>query len=175
VIDDCPAALTSPDDSGPWVVFGSPQADKGTCSGGLGDWMGPLEWGMAPVRHGQHRREGPLPGELSLQVPRPDRLPVPCPLALRSGLPVPGRHVERRWGVRALSRERSRGRGPNPTNCPSHRTLGRHLHRPGPKVFDRPIGTGAFPSRQARPLDHRRNWLPRALSSPSKQFVSVVA
>jgi hypothetical protein len=48
VIDDCPAALTSPDDSGPWVVFGSPQADKGTCSGGLGDWMGPLSGSMSP-------------------------------------------------------------------------------------------------------------------------------
>jgi hypothetical protein len=46
VINDCPSAPTSPGDSGPWTVFGGPQADKGACSGGSGDWIGPLGGSM---------------------------------------------------------------------------------------------------------------------------------
>jgi hypothetical protein len=49
VINDCPSAPTSPGDSGPWTVFGGPQADKGACSGGSGDWIGPLGGSMSPA------------------------------------------------------------------------------------------------------------------------------
>ena len=42
VIDNCPSAPTANTNPGPWVIFGSPQLSKGTCSGGAGDWIGPL-------------------------------------------------------------------------------------------------------------------------------------
>lgn len=41
VINNCPSAPTPNGDSGPWVIWGSPQLDKGTCGGGPGDWIGP--------------------------------------------------------------------------------------------------------------------------------------
>ncbi len=47
-INDRPSAPTSANDSGPWTVFSSPQADKGSCSGGPGDWIGPLSGSMSP-------------------------------------------------------------------------------------------------------------------------------
>jgi hypothetical protein len=47
VINDCPSAPTASGDSGPWTVFGSPQADKGACGGGAGDWIGPLGGSMS--------------------------------------------------------------------------------------------------------------------------------
>jgi hypothetical protein len=46
VINDCPSAPTAPGDSGPWTVFGGPQADKGACGGGVGDWIGPMGGSM---------------------------------------------------------------------------------------------------------------------------------
>ena len=48
VIDNCPAAPTSNGNAGPWTVFGGPQADKGSCGGGLGEWIGPLGGSMGP-------------------------------------------------------------------------------------------------------------------------------
>jgi hypothetical protein len=41
VINNCPSAPTANGDAGPWVIFGSPQLDKGSCGGGQGDWIGP--------------------------------------------------------------------------------------------------------------------------------------
>ncbi|MGO8906640.1 MAG: hypothetical protein ACLQMH_13605 [Solirubrobacteraceae bacterium] len=41
VINNCPSAPTPNGDPGPWVVFGSPQLSKGSCSGGERDWIGP--------------------------------------------------------------------------------------------------------------------------------------
>lgn len=40
VIANCPAAGNG--NAGPWVVFGGEQGAKATCSGGAGDWIGPL-------------------------------------------------------------------------------------------------------------------------------------
>jgi hypothetical protein len=40
VINNCPAAGNG--NAGPWVVFGGEQGAKATCSGGAGDWIGPL-------------------------------------------------------------------------------------------------------------------------------------
>jgi hypothetical protein len=48
VINDCPSAPTASSDSGPWTVFDGPQGDKGACSGGAGDWIGPLGGTMSP-------------------------------------------------------------------------------------------------------------------------------
>ena len=41
-IDNCPAAPTGNGNPGPWTVFGAPQNTKGSCSGGPGDFIGPL-------------------------------------------------------------------------------------------------------------------------------------
>ena len=41
VIDNCPSAPTSNGNAGPWTVFGGPQGDKNTCSGGPGESIGP--------------------------------------------------------------------------------------------------------------------------------------
>ena len=49
------------------------------------------------------RREGPLPRDLPLQVPRPGDLSLPGPLTPRSRFRVPGGRVEYRQRVRALS------------------------------------------------------------------------
>jgi len=48
VIDNCPSAPGNSGDSGPWTVYGSPQDAKGTCSGGVGDWIGPQGGYMNP-------------------------------------------------------------------------------------------------------------------------------
>jgi hypothetical protein len=40
VINNCPAAGNG--NSGPWTIYGAPQADLGSCSGGPGSWIGPL-------------------------------------------------------------------------------------------------------------------------------------
>lgn len=47
-IDNCPSAPTGNDNPGPWMVFGSPQSDDGSCSGGVGSWIGPLGGVMNP-------------------------------------------------------------------------------------------------------------------------------
>jgi hypothetical protein len=47
VIDNCPAAGNG--NAGAWTVFGSPQNVKGTCSGGLGDYIGPRGGYMSPA------------------------------------------------------------------------------------------------------------------------------
>jgi hypothetical protein len=47
VINNCPSAPTANGDPGPWVVFGSPQLSKGSCSGGEGDWIGPRGGSMS--------------------------------------------------------------------------------------------------------------------------------
>ena len=59
--------------------------------------------GVDRVRRDPHGREGPLPGELSLQVPGPRALPVPGPVEVRGGLPVPGSAVERGGSAGAMS------------------------------------------------------------------------
>jgi len=41
VIDDCPLSPRASTDSGPWSVFGGQQGAKGSCSGGVGDFIGP--------------------------------------------------------------------------------------------------------------------------------------
>ncbi|HYM55451.1 MAG TPA: hypothetical protein VES97_08820, partial [Solirubrobacteraceae bacterium] len=46
VIDNCPSAGNG--DAGSWTVFGSPQNVKGTCSGGIGDYIGPRGGSMSP-------------------------------------------------------------------------------------------------------------------------------
>jgi len=46
VIDNCPSAGNG--DAGSWAVFGSPQNVKGTCSGGVGDYIGPRGGSMSP-------------------------------------------------------------------------------------------------------------------------------
>jgi hypothetical protein len=46
VIDNCPSAGNG--DAGSWTVFGSPQNVKGTCSGGVGDYIGPRGGSMSP-------------------------------------------------------------------------------------------------------------------------------
>jgi hypothetical protein len=48
VINNCPSAPTGNGDSGPWVIFGSPQLSKGSCSGGSRDWIGPRAGSMSP-------------------------------------------------------------------------------------------------------------------------------
>ncbi len=47
VINSCPSAPTPNGDPGPWVVFGSPQLSKGSCSGGERDWIGPRGGSMS--------------------------------------------------------------------------------------------------------------------------------
>jgi hypothetical protein len=46
VIENCPSAGNG--DAGSWTVFGSPQNVKGTCSGGVGDYIGPRGGSMSP-------------------------------------------------------------------------------------------------------------------------------
>ncbi len=46
VISNCPSAGNG--NAGSWVVFGSPQNVKGTCSGGAGDYIGPRGGSMSP-------------------------------------------------------------------------------------------------------------------------------
>jgi hypothetical protein len=48
VIDSCPSAPGGSENAGPWTVFGSPQDPKGSCSGGIGNWIGPLGGTMGP-------------------------------------------------------------------------------------------------------------------------------
>ena len=48
VIDNCPSAPGANGNPGPWTVFGAPQNTKGSCSGGLGDFIGPLGGSMSP-------------------------------------------------------------------------------------------------------------------------------
>ncbi len=48
VINNCPAAPTPNGDSGPWTIFGGPQGNKSTCSGGSGEWIGPRGGSMSP-------------------------------------------------------------------------------------------------------------------------------
>jgi hypothetical protein len=47
-IDNCPSAPGSNENAGPFTVFGAPQDPKGSCSGGLGNWIGPLGGTMSP-------------------------------------------------------------------------------------------------------------------------------
>jgi hypothetical protein len=46
VINNCPSAGNG--NAGSWTVFGSPQNVKGTCSGGVGDYIGPRGGSMSP-------------------------------------------------------------------------------------------------------------------------------
>lgn len=48
VINNCPSAPVSNGNPGPWTIFGSPQADKGSCSAGVGDFVGPRGGSMSP-------------------------------------------------------------------------------------------------------------------------------
>jgi hypothetical protein len=48
-IANCPAAPGGGGNPGPWTVFGAPQNYKGNCSGGPGDFIGPLGGFMAPA------------------------------------------------------------------------------------------------------------------------------
>jgi hypothetical protein len=48
VIDNCPSAPTGNGNAGPWTVFGAPQNTKGSCTGGPGNWIGPLGGSMSP-------------------------------------------------------------------------------------------------------------------------------
>src|ERR1700722_8357169 len=50
VINNCPSAGNG--NAGPWTVFGESQGAKGTCSGGLGDWIGPEGGYMPPTGEG---------------------------------------------------------------------------------------------------------------------------
>jgi hypothetical protein len=50
VINNCPSAGNG--NAGPWTVFGESQGAKGTCSGGLGDWIGPEGANMPPTGEG---------------------------------------------------------------------------------------------------------------------------
>jgi hypothetical protein len=47
VIDNCPSAPGANGNPGPWTVFGAPQNTKGSCSGGPGDFIGPLGGSMS--------------------------------------------------------------------------------------------------------------------------------
>lgn len=47
-IDNCPSAPGANGNPGPWTVFGAPQNTKGSCSGGPGDFIGPLGGSMSP-------------------------------------------------------------------------------------------------------------------------------
>ncbi len=49
VIDNCPSAPGANENAGPWTVFGAPQNVKGTCTGGPGNWIGPLGGSMSPA------------------------------------------------------------------------------------------------------------------------------
>jgi hypothetical protein len=40
-ISNCPSAAIGNSDPGPWLIFGTPQTSKASCSGGPGDWIGP--------------------------------------------------------------------------------------------------------------------------------------
>lgn len=42
VINNCPSAPIANGDPGPWTIFGSPQADQGSCAGRVGNFIGPL-------------------------------------------------------------------------------------------------------------------------------------
>ncbi len=48
VIDNCPSAPGANSDPGPWTVFGAPQNTKGSCTGGPGNFIGPLGGSMSP-------------------------------------------------------------------------------------------------------------------------------
>jgi hypothetical protein len=48
VIYDCPMAPGESTDSGPWEPFGGQQGAKGSCSGGVGDFIGPEGASMSP-------------------------------------------------------------------------------------------------------------------------------
>jgi hypothetical protein len=48
-IDNCPSAPAANENAGPWTVFGAPQNVKGTCTGGVGSWIGPLGGSMGPA------------------------------------------------------------------------------------------------------------------------------
>ena len=48
-IDNCPAAPIPNGNPGPWTIFGAPQSYKDSCSGGPGDFIGPLGGLMAPA------------------------------------------------------------------------------------------------------------------------------
>jgi hypothetical protein len=48
VIDNCPSAPGANGNPGPWTVFGAPQNYKGSCTGGPGNWIGPLGGSMSP-------------------------------------------------------------------------------------------------------------------------------
>jgi hypothetical protein len=47
-IYNCPSAPAPNNNPGPWIIFGAPQNDKGSCSGGPGDYVGPLGGSMSP-------------------------------------------------------------------------------------------------------------------------------
>jgi hypothetical protein len=46
-IYNCPSAPGANGDPGPWTIFGAPQSNKGSCGGGLGDFIGPLGGSMS--------------------------------------------------------------------------------------------------------------------------------
>jgi hypothetical protein len=46
-INNCPSAPVSNGNPGPWTVFGAPQNYKGSCSGGPGNFIGPLGGSMS--------------------------------------------------------------------------------------------------------------------------------
>jgi len=48
VINNCPSAPGANGNPGPWTVFGAAQNTKGSCTGGPGDWIGPLGGSMSP-------------------------------------------------------------------------------------------------------------------------------
>jgi hypothetical protein len=48
VIDNCPSAPAPNGDAGPWTIFGGEQGNKGSCSSGTGDWIGPRGGSMSP-------------------------------------------------------------------------------------------------------------------------------
>ncbi len=48
VINNCPSAPTANANPGPWTVIGSLQSDKGSCSGGTGDYIAPRSGSMSP-------------------------------------------------------------------------------------------------------------------------------
>jgi hypothetical protein len=47
VIYNCPSAPGANENSGPWTVFGAPQNNKGSCTGGPGNFIGPLGGSMS--------------------------------------------------------------------------------------------------------------------------------
>jgi hypothetical protein len=50
VINNCPSAGNG--NAGPWTVYGESQGTKGTCSGGVGNWIGPEGANMPPTGEG---------------------------------------------------------------------------------------------------------------------------